>query len=73
MSNLVITGIAGFIGFHTALKFAQQGWKVSGFDNFNEVIYKKDLKIDRAKHLNEHGIDVDYVDLKKSSNVSTYI
>ena len=73
MSKIVITGIAGFIGFHTALKFAKQGWEVVGFDNFNEVIYKKNLKIDRAKHLNEHGIAVDYIDLKKSSDVTKYI
>ena len=45
MSKIVITGIAGFIGFHTALRFVQQGWEVAGFDNFNEVIYKKDLKL----------------------------
>ena len=73
MSKIVITGIAGFIGFHTALRFAKQGWEVVGFDNFNEVIYKKNLKIDRAKHLNEHGIAVDYIDLKKSSDVTKYI
>ena len=73
MSKIVITGIAGFIGFHTALRFVQQGWEVAGFDNFNEVIYKKDLKWDRAKYLGEHNIDVDYVDLKKSSEVSKYI
>ena len=57
MSKIVITGIAGFIGFHTALRFVQQGWEVAGFDNFNEVIYKKDLKWDRAKYLGEHNID----------------
>ena len=73
MSKLVITGIAGFIGFHTALRFAQQGWEVVGFDNFNEVIYKKNLKVDRAKYLNEHGVVVDYVDLKESDNVTKYI
>ena len=73
MSKIVITGIAGFIGFHTALRFVQQGWEVAGFDNFNEVIYKKDLKWDRAKYLGEHNVDVDYVDLKKSSEVSKYI
>jgi len=73
MSKIVITGIAGFIGFHTALRFVQQGWEVAGFDNFNEVIYKKDLKWDRAKYLGEHNIDVDYIDLKKSSEVSKYI
>ena len=73
MSKIVITGIAGFIGFHTALRFVQQGWEVAGFDNFNEVIYKKDLKWDRAKYLGEHNVDVDYIDLKKSSDVSKYI
>ena len=41
------------------------GFVDSGFDNFNEVIYKKDLKLDRLKHLNENDVKVDYIDLKK--------
>ena len=73
MSKIVITGIAGFIGFHTALKFKSQGLDVIGFDNFNEVIYKKDLKWDRAKHLGEHNIDVDMIDLKDADNLDNYI
>tara|TARA_B100001057_G_scaffold442068_1_gene477147 strand:+ start:3282 stop:4247 length:966 start_codon:yes stop_codon:yes gene_type:complete len=73
MSKIVITGIAGFIGFHTALKFKSQNLDVIGFDNFNEIIYDKDLKLDRAKHLEEHGISVNKIDLKDAEDVNKYI
>ena len=80
MSKVVITGIAGFIGFHTALRFKSQGWEVYGFDNFNNIIYEKELKWNRAKHLGEHDVNVDRIDLKDSfvgssheTNIEMYI
>ena len=32
---ILITGSAGFIGFHTALHFLKKGKKVVGIDNLN--------------------------------------
>ncbi|WDI31737.1 NAD-dependent epimerase/dehydratase family protein [Hyphococcus flavus] len=32
----LITGIAGFIGFHTAKRLAKSGWNVIGVDNLND-------------------------------------
>ena len=50
---ILVTGIAGFIGFHTAKKLLQSGYKVIGIDNLN-TYYDVDLKYAR---LNELGID----------------
>jgi UDP-glucuronate 4-epimerase len=54
--QLLITGAAGFIGFHAALKFANQ-FDVVGVDNFN-AYYPVSLKLARANVLHEHGIHV---------------
>ena len=51
--KVVITGMAGFIGFHTAIKLQESSeYEVYGFDNFN-MYYDPKLKRDRAKHLKE--------------------
>ena len=34
--KVLITGCAGFIGFHTSLKFLKKGFKVIGVDNLND-------------------------------------
>ena len=60
--SVYITGMAGFIGFHTALKLHEQGHKVSGCDNFNDY-YDKRLKQDRADLLGDKGIHVDFLDI----------
>ena len=48
--SILITGSAGFIGFHTALKFLKMGKKVYGLDNINKY-YDTKLKRDRIKLL----------------------
>lgn len=53
--KILITGIAGFIGFHTALRLTELGHEVSGFDNLNEY-YDPNLKLDRVDILKENGI-----------------
>lgn len=58
-----VTGLAGFIGFHTAMALASQGRKVVGFDNFNSF-YNPKLKHDRAAILKrEAGIECEQIDL----------
>lgn len=49
----LITGTAGFIGFHLANKLLQEGYDVVGLDNINDY-YDVNLKFDRLK---ESGID----------------
>lgn len=51
--KILVTGAAGFIGFHTCLKLMNLGHKVYGIDNINDY-YDPKLKFDR---LNELGFD----------------
>ena len=51
--KILVTGAAGFIGFHTCLKLVNQGHVVYGIDNINDY-YDPKLKYDR---LNELGFD----------------
>ena len=45
--KILITGAAGFIGFHAAREFLRRGWDVVGLDNFNDY-YNVQLKRARA-------------------------
>ena len=45
--KILITGSAGFIGFHAAQEFLRRGWNVVGIDNFCDY-YNVQLKRDRA-------------------------
>ena len=51
--KILVTGAAGFIGFHTCLKLVSQGHEVYGIDNINDY-YDPKLKLDR---LNELGLN----------------
>ena len=48
--KVVITGSSGFIGFHAAKKFLDNGFEVIGIDNENDY-YDKELKTNRRKIL----------------------
>ena len=52
MSKILITGSAGFIGFHAAQEFLRRGWDVVGIDNFCDY-YNVNLKRDRAAILDK--------------------
>ena len=53
MKVILITGVAGFIGFHLAEKLLKEGFNVVGIDNINDY-YDVNLKYGR---LNELGIE----------------
>ena len=53
MSKILVTGVAGFIGFHVSKKLIDLGFEVYGIDNLN-AYYDVRLKLDRLKEL---GID----------------
>lgn len=50
MPRVLITGVAGFIGMHTAIKFLNEGWEVIGLDNLNDY-YSNELKNDRISEV----------------------
>ncbi len=50
--NIMITGVAGFIGFHLAKKLLESGYDVVGIDNLNNY-YDISLKKERLGILNE--------------------
>ena len=51
--EILITGSAGFIGFHLANRLLLEGYTVVGLDNLNNY-YDVDLKKSRLSLLNEH-------------------
>ncbi|EQA54961.1 NAD-dependent epimerase [Leptospira kmetyi] len=59
--KLLVTGAAGFIGYHTVRKMIQAGHEVVGLDNLNDY-YDVNLKLAR---LNELGIDIQVVGVEK--------
>ena len=48
--KVLITGFAGFIGFHASREFLRRGWEVVGIDNYCDY-YDVKLKRDRAAML----------------------
>lgn len=53
--KIIVTGAAGFIGFHTVNKFIDEGHEVVGLDNINDY-YSPQLKYQRLK---QAGIEPD--------------
>jgi UDP-glucuronate 4-epimerase len=69
--KVLVTGSAGFIGFHTVNHLVQDGFEVVGLDNINDY-YSPQLKYAR---LSEAGIDQDdikWYNLTQSSKNSNY-
>lgn len=52
--KILVTGAAGFIGFHTSLRLLEDGHEVIGLDNVNDY-YDVELKRDRLKILQDHS------------------
>jgi UDP-glucuronate 4-epimerase len=54
--KILVTGTAGFIGFHLAKKLLERGDEVVGLDNINDY-YDVNLKYGRLKELGINGAD----------------
>jgi len=52
-TKIYITGVAGFIGFHTAKKFLDKGNKIHGLDSINDY-YDVSLKMSRLEILKKY-------------------
>lgn len=66
--KILITGAAGFIGFHAVKYFAENGDRVVGLDNINNY-YNVDLKYDRLK---ETGISKALIQNQKAVQSEIY-
>jgi UDP-glucuronate 4-epimerase len=64
--NFILTGAAGFIGFHTARRLLEQGHSVLGIDSINGY-YTVTLKTDRLKELGIETPEPAYGERIKSS------
>lgn len=66
--KILVTGTAGFIGYHLAKRLLERGDEVVGLDNINHY-YDVRVKIGR---LNQLGIDIDHVQYNKKTISSLY-
>jgi len=71
--KVMITGMAGFIGYHTAIRFMREGHDVCGFDNYNSVVYDREIKFARARDLQKFGLKVRNMDMAYIGALRPYI
>lgn len=66
--KILVTGSAGFIGYHLSTSLLEDGYEVVGYDNFNEY-YSVKLKRDRTASLLKHDdfklVEADLCDYEK--------
>ena len=67
--RILVTGTAGFIGFHAAAALRLQGHGVVGLDNFNPY-YSVRLKRARAQLLDQQGVHTVQADLNDQEAVA---
>src|SRR5687767_3442473 len=68
-SPILVTGAAGFIGFHLSKKLCDLGYKVFGIDNLNHY-YDVKIKEARLNILNvQHGFSFQQCDLVDYENL----
>lgn len=64
-NHILVTGVAGFIGFHLAKKLIEKQFNVIGIDNLNSY-YSVKLKLER---LHELGIKIDSGEIKEDVKI----
>lgn len=69
MKKVLITGMAGFIGFHLSKLLVKNGYKVVGLDSINNY-YDVDLKLFRLSKLGFSSEAIEYNTLLESKNIS---
>lgn len=69
MKRILITGAAGFIGYHLAIELNKRGDFVCGLDNFNPY-YDQNLKWARAQELKDKQIEIFQEDIQDADFLS---
>ncbi len=70
MKNILVTGTAGFIGFHVTIKLLKDGYRVIGIDNLN-YYYDVHLKKARLKQLETYDVfEFHQVSIANRDNIS---
>jgi UDP-glucuronate 4-epimerase len=69
--KILITGTAGFIGFHTAKNLLEKGYEVVGLDNINNY-YDINLKFGRLKETGIDGKSCEYGKIVESNKYYAY-
>ena len=64
--RVLITGVAGFIGFHLAKKLLEKGFKITGIDNMNNY-YDQKLKKLRISNLRSTNFEFKKLDINDLS------
>ena len=69
--KILVTGVAGFIGYHVALKLLKKKFSVIGIDNLNNY-YDVNLKKDRIKNLKKYNKKFTFkkIDLKNFTSLN---
>ena len=70
MKSILVTGCAGFIGFHLSLQLDEKKYKIIGIDNLNDY-YDIKLKKNRLKILKKNKKNFIFIkaDLKSSKRI----
>lgn len=68
--NILVTGVAGFIGSHTSERLQDLGHKVIGVDNFSDY-YDVKLKKLNAKSVEDKGVKIITLDLRTENLAET--
>jgi UDP-glucuronate 4-epimerase len=69
--KILITGTAGFIGFHSAIKYLNAGYEVIGLDNINDY-YDINLKYNRLMETGINQSEITYNKLISSNKFQKY-
>jgi len=71
--QVLVTGVAGFIGMHIAKQLLENGCKVVGIDNLNDY-YDIELKKARLSQLNCKSYDFEFekIDINETEKISNF-
>lgn len=69
--KILLTGVAGFIGYHTAYKLLLEGYEITGLDNLN-TYYDVDLKLRRLESLGIKASQISDDDVLQSENFKNF-